>query len=121
MHPNPTNAYRRASSLALTPRAAEAEAFAKAIALLDRARRGAFDYDAYSSALRFNQRLWTIVQADLGTDETTVPHALRRDTLNLSLFVDKQTIKALSDPEIGHLGVLIEIDRAMVHGLTPTA
>ncbi len=119
MRPNPAaDAYRKVKKLALTPRTAEAEAFTKAAVLLDRARRGAIDYAAYASALRFNQELWTIVQADLGMGETSLPDEFRRDTLNLSLFVDKQTLKALGDPDAGHLDVLIEIDRAIVRGLT---
>ena len=48
-----------------------------------------------------------------------MPADLRRDTLNLSLFVDKQTLKALSDLDVSHLDSLIEIDRAIARGLTP--
>ncbi len=121
MRPNPTNAYRRTSKLAPSPRAAEAEAFIKAARLLNQARTGAFDYDAYASALRFNQTLWTIIQADLGRDGSHLPAGLRRDILNLSLYVDKQTIKALSDPKAEYLGALVEIDRTIARGLTPPA
>ena len=126
MRPHPTDAYRRISRLALSPRGAEAEAFTKAARLLyqaGQARTGQggtekFDYDAYASALRFNQTLWTIIQADLGRDATHLPAGLRHDILNLSLYVDKQTIKALSDPKAEHLGALVEIDRTIARGLT---
>lgn len=121
MRPHPTDAYRQTSKLALPPRAAEAEAFSKAARLLDRARTGSFDYDAYASALRFNQTLWTIIQADLGRDGSHLPAGLRRDILNLSLYVDKQTIKALTDTKAEHLGALVEIDRTIARGLTPAA
>ncbi len=122
MRPNPTDAYRQTSRLALAPRAAEAEAFIKAARLLyqaGQARNGAFDYDAYASALRFNQTLWTLIQADLGRDGSHLPDGLRRDILNLSLYVDKQTIKALVDPKAEHLGALVEIDRTIARGLSP--
>ena len=121
MLPHPTDAYRQTSRLALSPRAAEAEAFSKAARLLNQARTGSFDYDAYASALRFNQTLWTLIQADLGADATHLPAGLRHDILNLSLYVDKQTIKALADPRAEHLGALVEIDRTIARGLTPVA
>ncbi len=128
MRPSPTNAYRRTSRLALSPRAAEAEAFIKAARLLyqaGQARTGQggknFDYDAYASALRFNQNLWTIIQADLGRGGSHLPAGLRSDILNLSLYVDKQTIKALTDPKAEYLGALVEIDRTIARGLTPAA
>ena len=121
MLPCSTNAYRQTSKLALPPRATEAEAFTKAARLLNQARTGSFDYDAYASALRFNQTLWTIIQADLGRDGRHLPAGLRRDILNLSLYVDKQTIKALTDPKAEHLDALVEIDRTIARGLTPPA
>jgi len=121
MHARPTNAYRQTSRLALPPRAAEAEAFSKAARLLNQARlqeQGTFDYDAYASALRFNQTLWTLIQADLGGDGAHLPAKLRRDILNLSLYVDKQTLRALTNPRAEHLGALIEIDRSIARGLS---
>ncbi len=119
MSPRPTDAYHIVKKLAMTPRIAEAEAFSKAARILHQARYGTFDYDAYAEALRFNQVLWTLVQTDLAKDASSLPKALRHDALNLSLFVDKQTIKALSDPDVGHLDPVIEIDRAIAQGLTP--
>lgn len=114
-----TDAYKKVNKMAISPRASEAEAFSKAARLLHQARHGAFDYDSYAEALRFNQKLWTIIQAEQARDKTSLPHDLRRNALNLSLFVDKQTNKALSDPDVGHLDALIEIDRAIARGLTP--
>jgi flagellar protein FlaF len=118
MLPRPTDAYRQTSKLVLPPRVAEAEAFIKAARLLNQAKTGSFDYDAYASALRFNQTLWTIIQADLGRDGSRLPAGLRSDILNLSLYVDKQTLKALSDPKAEYLGALVEIDRTIARGLT---
>ena len=118
MLPRPTDAYRQTSKLALPPRVAEAEAFIKAARLLNQAKTGSFDYDAYASALRFNQTLWTIIQADLGRDGSRLPAGLRSDILNLSLYVDKQTLKALSDPKAEYQGALVEIDRTIARGLT---
>jgi len=62
MRSTPTDAYGKVNKMAITPRAAEAEAFSKAARLLQQARQNTFDYDSYASALRFNQELWTLIQ-----------------------------------------------------------
>ena len=46
---------------------------------------------------------------------------LKSDLLSLSLFVDKQTVKALADPRPEHLDVLIEINRNIALGLRAQA
>lgn len=120
MRPHPTDAYRQTKKLALPPRAAEAEALTKAARLLyqaGQARTGTFDYGEYARALRFNQTLWTLIQSDVGRGDSPIPTGLRRDILNLSLYIDKQTLKALADPKTEHLGGLIEIDRIIARGL----
>ena len=109
-------AYGRTQNMALPPRHAEAMAFAKAVALLNQA--GAADDPAvYSSALGFNQLLWTIVQADVAGPGNTLPEGLRKMLLSLSVFVDRQTMAALADPTAERLAPLIRINENMARGL----
>ncbi len=111
--------YRMVQHLALRPSEAEAQALTKAAMLLDKARHSVeHDYAAYATALTFNQRLWTLLQADLSGDGNGLPDNLRDDLLALSLFVDRQTILALGDPSPKHLDVLIEINRNLARGLS---
>ena len=113
----PIDAYRKIQKLALGPSGAEAEALTKAALLLDGARDAMDDYPAYASALRFNQVLWTIIQADVAEEGNRLPDDVKSDLLSLSLFVDKRTVRALAEPKAEHLAALIEIDRNIARGL----
>lgn len=110
-------AYQRAQKLAITPSGAESATLSRAAGLLDKAKGSVDDFPAYSAALSFNQLFWTVLQADLTLDGNGLPGDLKSDLLSLSLFVDKQTVKALSDPRPEHLDVLIEINRNIALGL----
>lgn len=111
------NAYQQAQRLAITPSAAEAASLTKASALLEQAKKNVQDFDAYSTALNVNQRFWTVLQADLSSDGNRLSDELKGDLLSLSIFVNKQTVKALADPKPEHLDALIEINRNIAQGL----
>lgn len=112
-----SKAYGQVQKSALSGRAAEAEAFAKSAALLHDVATGVIDPDAYREALEKNQKLWTILQASLKEDEGRLPKDLRQDILKLSIFVDKQTLKALAVPAFVNVEVLIQINRQIAGGL----
>lgn len=112
----PLRVYGQTQNLALPPRRAEAMAFAKAVALLDQAGE-ADDPAAYSSALGFNQLLWTIVQADVAGPGNALPEGLRKTLLSLSVFVDRQTLAAFADPSAERLAPLIRINENIAKGL----
>ena len=116
MHTQANSAYRKVQKLAPAPRRVEAMAFAKAAALLEGARQRSDDYPAYAAALRFNQTMWTLVQADVAADGNTLPADLKRKIFGLSRFVDARTITALAEPAPEHLAALIEIDKNMARG-----
>jgi flagellar protein FlaF len=113
-------AYAEVSLLARRPRELEAEAFGKAIRLLEDGRRALPDFKRYADAVRFNQSLWTIVQGDLLAPDNPLPAELRDNLLQLSLFVDRRTLTALGDPNGEHLQVLIDINRQLQQGLQET-
>jgi len=110
-------AYAQTQKSGLSPREVEAMAFTKAALLLDEAKQKLDDYDNYASALKFNQLLWTIIQADIVDKENKLPDQLKANILSLSIFVDKQTIKALADTKAQHLDVLININKNLAEGL----
>lgn len=110
-------AYQRAQKLAITPSGAESAALSRAAGLLDRAKGAVDDFPAFTAALSFNQLFWTVLQADLALAGNGLSGELKSDLLSLSLFVDKQTVKALADPRPEHLDVLIEINRNIALGL----
>ena len=110
-------AYAQTQKSSMSSREIEAMAFTKAALKLEDAKKSLDDYDAYASALKFNQLLWTIIQADIVDQENQLPDQLKANILSLSIFVDRQTIKALADTSEKHLDVLININKNLAEGL----
>ena len=117
MSQNKIQAYAQTQKSALSSREIEAMAFTKTALLLEDAKNNLEDYDSYASALKFNQLLWTIIQADVVDKENKLPDVLKANILSLSIFVDKQTIKALADSKAEHLETLININKNLAEGL----
>ena len=110
-------AYGRAQKLGLSQRETEAMAFVKAERMLEEAKENAGEPDNYQSALKFNQRLWTIIQAALVEEGNQLPPSLKANILSLSIFVDRQTIKAFANRKGEFLDILISINKNMASGL----
>ncbi len=112
--------YEQVILSALSQREIDGLAFAKAVFRLEEASKAVDDYDAYSSALKFHQMLWTFIQADVAADGNGLPDDLKANILSLSIFVDSQTIMALAEPSAEHLHALIAIDKSIASGLLTT-
>ena len=117
MYKTASDAYNQKQNLALPPREIEALAFSRAAHALDRVRETTSDHASRVSALTFNQMLWTLVQASVVEKSCDIPAELKANILSLSIFVDKQTFKAIVDPKARDLDILIRIDKAMASGL----
>jgi flagellar protein FlaF len=70
-----------------------------------------------ATALRYNQRVWTILQAELEKPDNPLPVSLRRDLLRLIMFIDKRTVETLAYPSPEKLGILIDINHNIAAGL----
>jgi len=112
-----TQAYSKVQKSSASPRDAEALAFAKAMELMKDAQADLSNFETYADALQFNQRLWTVIQANLTGGDNPLPEQLRTDILTLSVFVDRHTVKALADPRAEHLDVLIGVNKNIMGGL----
>ena len=110
-------AYAQTQKSSMSSREIEAMAFTKAALKLEEAKKSLDDYDAYASALKFNQLLWTIIQADIVDKENQLPPQIKANILSLSIFVDRQTIKALADTSEKNLETLININKNLAEGL----
>ena len=95
-------------------------AFTKAALLLEEAKTKTNSIEEYSKALRFNHLLWTIIQADLTEPENDLPNEIKANVMSLSIFVDKQTTKAMRSSNAADLDVLININRNLAAGLRTT-
>ena len=110
-------AYQRAQTSAMPPKQIEVTAFRRAAFMLKQAGQNVQEYGPYATALKHNQRLWTAIQAGLTGEACRVPQDIRSKMLDLSLFVDMQTLRALSKPNSKALTPLIEINLSMADGL----
>ncbi len=110
-------AYAQQQKRNLSPREVEAMAFTKAALMLEDAKKVTNNINEYSKALRFNHLLWTIIQADLTDPENQLPPEIKANVMSLSIFVDKQTTKALRSSLPTDLDVLININRNLAAGL----
>jgi flagellar protein FlaF len=111
------NAYQRAQSSVMSPLQIEIMAFKRAAAKMKQAAENIKDFMGYVEALKFNQRLWTAIQVELTGQDCRVPEPVRKKILNLSLYVDTQTIVAIIQPSASNLSSLINIDLSLADGL----
>lgn len=99
------------------PSFTEAWALTQAALRLSNVQREPVDEEAMLAALRLNWKLWTIFQADLTSEDCTLPQKLRLDMLSLCRFVDRHTVGLLAKPKAAQLTVLININRNIAEGL----
>jgi flagellar protein FlaF len=116
-HKAALNAYQRAQSSVMSPLQIEVMAFKRAASKMKQAAKNMKDFIGYAEALQFNQRLWTLIQAELSDQNCRVPEPVRTKILNLSLYVDTQTLDAIIQPSASRLYSLINIDLNLANGL----
>ena len=110
-------AYQQTQQANLTGRDLEAMAFTRAALKLEDAKKLTDKPSEFGKALRFNHLLWTIIQADIVEPENKLPPEIKANIMSLSIFVDKQTAKALSTRDGADLETLININRNLAAGL----
>ena len=95
----------------------DAAAFSQAAYVLDQAKQKLDDVDLRERALKYNRLLWSIIQADVSEDDNDLPEELKANLMSLSIFVDKQTSKGLTDPTEELFDSLIGINLNISEGL----
>lgn len=83
--------------------------------LRDAARNAKTNYPEFVSALHDNRRLWTTLAVDVAQPENGLPQDLRARIFWLAEFTEHETRRILRNQ--GDVGVLIEINAAVLHGL----
>ena len=68
-------------------------------------------------ALKYNQRIWTIFQTELGREENPLPDHIKLDLLRLSSFIDKRIFEVMASPTPEKLDILIKINENIAAGL----
>ena len=70
-----------------------------------------------AEALRTNQRVWSILQAELVQDDNPLPIQIRKNILTLSVFIDKRIIDVMANPAPEKLKSIIDINLNLAAGL----
>ena len=74
------------------------------------------DDDYFEQTLLYNQLIWTVIQSEM-TAENPLSEEIKANLVSLSIFVDKQTAKAIGTREPELLDTLIDINRNISLGL----
>lgn len=114
---NSNQAYSSSQKLGASASQTEARALLETARRMSVAKEQMENLDEYRAALRLNWRLWTIFQADVSSEDNPLPPGIKANILSLSVFIDKHTVGALTEPEERRLDVLININRNVAAGL----
>jgi flagellar protein FlaF len=69
------------------------------------------------SALKYNQRIWSIFQVEIAKPDNPLPSNLKRDLLLLSKFIDKRIFDTMAFPSAEKLSIIIRINQNIAAGL----
>jgi flagellar protein FlaF len=120
VYANPAEAYKATEQTTLTGRDIEAAVLTKAAFKLKECQN---NWDAENrdirleEALRFNQRVWSILQAEIAKEDNPLPAQLKLDLLSLSAFIDKRIIETMAYPSPEKLSIVIDINNNIAAGL----
>ena len=112
--------YENVNKTTVSGREVEAAVLVKAALKLRECQTGwdATDRDArLQGALKFNQRVWSIFQAELTKPENPLPAKIKNDLLRLSMFIDKRIFEVMAFPTREKLTILIDINHNIAAGL----
>ena len=128
MSNNPFNAYKIIEKTTISGRETEARVLNKAAQKLKNCQDNwKIDSRGYpdsvtelklDEALNFNQRLWSVFQAELSKQENPLPVNLKQNLLRLSTFIDKRIFELLSYPAKDKLTIIIKINQNIAAGLS---
>ena len=120
MYNNALNAYKSIEKATVSGRETEARVLTEA-ALKLRVCQKRWDNndrnEMLDEALKYNQRIWTIVQSELGKEDNPLPGNIKHDLLRLSGFIDKRIFEVMAFPEPEKLDILIRINENIAAGL----
>jgi flagellar biosynthesis activator protein FlaF len=113
-------AYDSVNKTTMNGRDVEAEVLTKAAQKLKACQDdwpGSGQNTNLEAALKYNQRVWTIFQAELEKPENQLSNGLKMDLLRLASFIDKRTLETLAYPAPEKLTILININHNIAAGL----
>lgn len=120
MPTQPLEAYQEVEKSSLSGRELEASVLTKAAQMLLQVQQNwsAPDRDQQlEEALLFNQRLWSLFQAEVSNPDNPLPEEIKTNILVLSGLVDKRIFDVIAYPDPAKLDLIININRNIAAGL----
>ncbi|MBA4394382.1 MAG: flagellar biosynthesis regulator FlhF [Desulfobacca sp.] len=77
-------------------------------------------FQRLDEALRLNQKVWTVFQSEMVRADNPLPEDIKKNLLELSLFIDRQIIDTMCAPQSEKLDILINININLAAGLRNT-
>jgi flagellar biosynthesis activator protein FlaF len=114
------DAYKKIERVTNSPRETEARVLTKGALML----RDCLDnWEAgerkklLREALRFNQKIWSIFQANIAAVDSHLPQELRFNLLKLSAFVDREIFAVMARPSPDKIEAIIKVNLSIATGL----
>ena len=120
MYRNPVEAYENVNKSTASGREIEAAVLTKASKKLKECQQ---NWDApdrteqLDQAIRYNQRIWSIIQAELDKEENPLPGQIKVNLLRLSTYIDQRCLDVMAYPEPEKLNIIININNNIAAGL----
>lgn len=120
MYSNALRTYENVDRQTMSGREVEAAVLTKAAQKLTECQKdlAAANRDGrLEEAIKFNQRIWSIFQAELSREDNPLPKQLRINILRLGGFVDRRLLESIADPIPDKLDIVIRINNNLAAGL----
>ena len=69
------------------------------------------------TALKYNQRIWSIIQAEITDPSNPLPTAIKQNIFHLSRFIDQRIFDTMAFPDADKLNIIIKINQNIAAGL----
>lgn len=120
MYRNPVKTYENINKSTASGREIEAAVLSKAAQKLKECQ-SSWDspnrVDRLDQAIRYNQRVWSILQAELDKQDNPLPRQIKINLLRLSTYIDQRCLDIMAYPEPQKLNVIININNNIAAGL----
>ena len=120
MYRNPIETYESVNKSTASGRDIEAAVLSKAAKKLRACQQNWEAPDRtekLDQAIRYNQRIWSIIQAELDKDENPLPGQIKVNLLRLSTYIDQRSLEIMAYPDPDKLNIIININNNIAAGL----
>lgn len=117
---NAVKAYENVNKETMSGRATEARVLTQAALKLIECQRS-WDLPhrntLLDSALKYNQRVWSILQVEVCKADNPLPKDIKLNILRLSRFIDNRIFETIAFPSPEKLDIIIKINKNIAAGL----